>query len=58
MALGLPDMLIDCLPLAAKPLAGKSVMIGIKYPHGGCTESSIASFDRGPFGGDPFGFYN
>jgi len=29
----------------------------IRYPQGGCTESSIVSFDHGPFGRDPYGFY-
>ena len=57
LTLGLPNMLLDAWP-GPELKYSHSVPLGIRYPHGGCTESSVASFDRGPFGKDPFGFFN
>ncbi|MCP4583518.1 MAG: twin-arginine translocation signal domain-containing protein [candidate division Zixibacteria bacterium] len=46
----------------AGQIASKSINVsrggvnpGFVYPRGGCTESSLALFDRGPRGKDPFG---
>lgn len=43
--------------LVPAKVSAKPARFTINFPQGGCTESSVVSFDRGPFGKDPFGIY-
>jgi hypothetical protein len=57
LAIGLPGIALGGpkQESAAAISSGKKSR-GFTYPRGGCTEAGHALFDRGPCGGDPFGF--
>ena len=55
LILGLPR-LVPAADVSSPISTNANTHPTMRYPHGGCTESGIVAFDKGPYGRDPFKF--
>ena len=56
LMIGLPQAVFADDKQSARVNVNRNLRPQFRFPRGGCTESGMALFEKGPYGSDPFRF--